>query len=152
LIDASGVVLGRLASFVANILRGKNKAIYTPHSDCGDYVVIINAAKVHLTGKKRQDKEYYWHTGFPGGIKRRTAEQILDGRFPERVVQKAVERMVPRGPLGDKILKKLKVYAGPTTPHEAQMSNIQTIDMGKLNAKNTSPRARKTVNEAVALA
>src|SRR3546814_13112927 len=99
-IDAEGLVLGRLASTVANILRGKHKPMYTPHIDCGDHVVIINAKKVALTGRKRADKVYYRHTGYPGGIKSATASAILDGRFPERVIEKAVERMVPRGQLG----------------------------------------------------
>lgn len=149
-IDAEGVVLGRLASFVANVLRGKNKAIFTPHDDCGDYVVVINAEKVGLTGKKRKDKVYHWHTGFPGGLKTRTADQILTGKHPERVIKKAVERMIPRGPLGSKVLRKLKVYAGPTHPHEAQMA--QVVDMAKLNAKNVVERAAIAVPENAASA
>ncbi len=119
-IDAEGVVVGRLASHVANILRGKHKAGYTPHVDCGDNVIVINAEKVKLTGRKLADKTYYWHTGYPGGIKSRTAGQLLAGRFPERVVEKAVERMVPRGPLGRVQMKNLRVYAGTDHPHEAQ--------------------------------
>ena len=120
LIDAEGLVVGRLASIVANILRGKNKPTFTPHVDDGDNVIIINADKVALTGKKLADKMYYWHPGHPGGIKERTAGQLLSGRFPERVVEKAVERMIPRGPLGRRQMKNLKVYAGAEHPHAAQ--------------------------------
>jgi large subunit ribosomal protein L13 len=134
LIDAEGVVLGRLAVIVADLLRGKNKTIYTPHMDTGDHVIVINADKVHLTGNKRADKRYYWHTGYPGGIKSRTAEQILDGKFPERVVEKAIERMVPKGPLGRAQLKKLKVYSGSAHPHEAQQP--ETLDLAALSPKN----------------
>ncbi|MGB0844847.1 MAG: 50S ribosomal protein L13, partial [Alphaproteobacteria bacterium] len=120
IVDAEGVVLGRLASDVANILRGKKKATYTPHMDCGDNVIIINADKVKLTGKKLTDKIYYWHTGHPGGIKQRTAGGLLGGEYPTRVVTKAVERMIPRGPLGRVQMKNLKVYAGSEHGHEAQ--------------------------------
>lgn len=134
LIDAQDLVLGRLSTIVANRLRGKHKPSYTPHVDCGDYVVVVNAEKVHLTGKKLTDKKFYWHTGYPGGIKERTMETILTGRFPERVVEKAVERMVPRGPLGRQIMKNLKVYAGATHPHEAQ--NPQVLDVSSINEKN----------------
>ncbi len=134
LIDAEGLVVGRLASIVANILRGKHKATFTPHVDDGDNVIIINADKVALTGKKFADKIYYWHTGWAGGVKERTARQILEGRFPERVLEKAVERMVPRGPLGRRQMKNLKVYSGPTHPHEAQMP--VTLDIGSMNRKN----------------
>ncbi len=134
LIDAEGLVLGRLASEVAMLLRGKRKPMYTPHIDCGDHVVIINADKVALTGNKRADKTYYWHTGYPGGIKQRTAGQILDGAHPERVVMKAVERMIPRGPLGRAQFKKLRVYAGPDHPHEAQSPEV--LDFGSRNSKN----------------
>ena len=134
LIDAEDVILGRLAAQVANILRGKNKTTYTPHMDCGDNVIVINAEKVKLTGKKLSDKKYYWHTGHPGGIKERTAGQILEGKFPDRVVHKAVERMVPRGPLGRAQMKNLRVYAGPEHPHEAQ--NPSVYDFGAQNAKN----------------
>lgn len=134
LIDAQDLVLGRLSTIVANRLRGKHKASYTPHVDCGDYVVVINAEKVHLTGKKLTDKKFYWHTGYPGGIKERTMEKLLTGRFPERVIEKAVERMVPRGPLGRQIMKNLKVYAGATHPHEAQ--NPQVLDVSSMNEKN----------------
>ena len=134
LIDAEGVVLGRLASHVANILRGKTKPSYTPNQDCGDNVIIINAEKVRLTGNKRNTKTYYWHTGHPGGIKERTADKILDGRFPERVIEKAVERMVPRGPLGRQQKKNRRIFAGTEHPHEAQ--NPEVIDFASMNAKN----------------
>jgi len=134
-IDADGAVLGRLASIVAMRLRGKHKPGYTPHVDCGDHIVVVNAEKVQLTGNKRTDKVYYRHTGYPGGIKQRTAEQVLDGKFPERVIEKAVERMVPRGPLGRKVLGKLHIYAGGEHPHQAQQP--ETIDLTALNEKNT---------------
>ncbi|OUS13332.1 50S ribosomal protein L13 [Rhodospirillales bacterium 47_12_T64] len=133
-IDAEGVVLGRLAVEVANILRGKNKVTYTPHMDCGDNVIIINAEKIALTGNKRADKKYYWHTGHPGGIKERTAGQILDGRFPERVVQKAIERMVPKGPLGRQQMRNLRVVVGPDHNHEAQQPEV--LDIASRNIKN----------------
>ena len=120
LIDAEGLVVGRLATIIANRLRGKHKPTYTPHMDCGDNIIVINAANVVLTGNKRADKVYHWHTGYPGGIKDRTMGEILGGRFPERVVVKAVERMVPRGPLGRKQMSNLKVYPGPDHPHAAQ--------------------------------
>jgi len=119
IIDAEGLVLGRLASQIALRLRGKHKPMYTPHIDCGDNIVVINAEKVALTGNKRTDKTYYWHTGYPGGIKSRTADKILDGKFPERVIIKAVERMISRNPLGRQQMKKLHVYAGPEHPHPA---------------------------------
>lgn len=134
MIDADGVVLGRLAAEIARILRGKNKPTYTPHMDCGDNVIVINADKVKLTGKKLTDKTYYWHTGHPGGIKQRTAGQILAGAHPERVVTKAVERMVPRGPLGRQQMKNLRVYAGSEHPHEAQSPVV--LDFASQNTKN----------------
>ena len=134
-IDASGLVVGRLATIVAMRLRGKHKAGYTPHVDCGDNVIVINAEKVVFTGRKRDQKMYYHHTGYIGGIKERSAKFILDGRFPERVVEKAVERMLPRGPLFRQILGNLRVYKGATHPHEAQ--NPQTLDVAALNAKNS---------------
>jgi large subunit ribosomal protein L13 len=134
LIDADGVVLGRLASLIAMRLRGKHKPYYTPHMDCGDHIVVINAEKVRLTGNKRQDKVFYWHTGHPGGIKGRTMGQILESRYPERVLIKAVERMVPRSPLGREQMRKLRVYAGSDHPHAAQQP--QTLDVGALNPKN----------------
>ena len=134
LIDAKGLVVGRLATLVAMRLRGKHLPTYTPHVDCGDNVIIINAAKVVLTGRKRDQKVYYHHTGFIGGIKERTARSILEGRFPERVVEKAVERMLPRGPLGRRQLGNLRVYAGAEHPHEAQQP--QVVDVASMNRKN----------------
>ena len=134
LIDAKGLVVGRLATLVAMRLRGKHLPTYTPHVDCGDNVIIINAAHVVLTGRKREDKVYYNHTGFIGGIKERTARQLLEGRFPERVIEKAVERMLARGPLGRKVLGNLRVYKGPTHPHEAQQPTV--LDVAALNSKN----------------
>lgn len=134
LIDATDLVVGRLATLVAMRLRGKHKPTFTPHVDDGDNVVIINASKAVLTGKKYTDKKYYWHTGHPGGIKERTARDILEGRFPERIVEKAVERMIPRGPLGRRQMKNLRVYAGAEHPHEAQKPEI--LDVGALNTKN----------------
>jgi large subunit ribosomal protein L13 len=135
LIDADGLVVGRLASLVAKRLRGKHLPSFTPHVDDGDNVIIINADKVVLTGRKRQDKTYYWHTGHIGGIKERTARAILEGKFPERVVEKAVERMMPDGPLARKQLKNLRVYAGANHPHEAQQP--ETLDVAALNRKNS---------------
>ena len=117
LIDADGLVVGRLAVVIANHLRGKHKPSFTPHVDCGDHVVVINAGKVRFTGKKRADKVYYKHTGYIGGIKGVTAAKVLDGRFPERVLEKAVERMVPRGPLGRDQMRALHLYAGTEHPH-----------------------------------
>ena len=134
IVDAEGLVLGRLAAVIANHLRGKHKPSYTPHVDCGDNVIVINAEKVGLTGKKRTDKTYYWHTGHPGGIKERTADKILDGAHPERVVSKAVERMIPKGPLGRQVMKNLRVYAGTDHPHTAQ--DPQVLDVGAMNDKN----------------
>ncbi|HEV3247640.1 MAG TPA: 50S ribosomal protein L13 [Beijerinckiaceae bacterium] len=134
LIDASGLVVGRLASLVAMRLRGKHKASYTPHVDCGDNVIVVNADKVVLTGRKREQKVYYHHTGYPGGIKERSAKSILEGRFPERIVEKAVERMLPRGPLARRQLGNLRVYKGKEHPHEAQQP--VSLDIGALNRKN----------------
>ncbi|MEZ5792045.1 MAG: 50S ribosomal protein L13 [Nitratireductor sp.] len=134
IVDAENVVLGRMASIVANRLRGKHKPTFTPHVDDGDNVIIINAAKVKLTGKKFTDKVYYWHTGYAGGIKERTARAILEGKFPERVVQKAVQRMIPEGPLGRRQLKNLRVYAGAEHPHEAQQPEI--LDIAAMSPKN----------------
>ncbi len=135
LIDANGLVLGRLASIIALRLRGKHKPSYTPHMDCGDHVVVVNAEKVQLTGNKRRDSIFYWYTGYPGGIKGRSKGAILDGKHPERVLEKAVERMLPRGPLGRRIMGHLKVYAGPEHPHEAQQP--QRLDVAAMNRKNT---------------
>ncbi len=134
LIDAEGVVLGRLAVIAATRLRGKHKPRYTPHIDCGDNVIIVNAEKVRLTGNKRRDRVHYRHTGWPGGIRQRTAGQILDGKHPERLVMQAVRRMVPKGPLGRAQFGKLKVYAGPEHPHEAQ--SPQVLDVAAMNPKN----------------
>ena len=134
IIDAEGLVLGRLATIVAMYLRGKHKPTFTPHMDCGDNIVIVNAEKVRSTGSKRTAKTYYWHTGYPGGIKSRTADKILDGAHPERVIQKAVQRMITRGPLGRVQMGNLKVYGGSEHPHEAQQP--ETLDVGAMNAKN----------------
>ena len=133
-IDADGLIVGRLAAFVASRLRGKHKPTFTPHVDCGDNIIVVNADKVVFTGNKYQDKMYYWHTGYIGGIKERTARNFLEGRFPERVVEKAVQRMMPGGPLTRRQLKNLRVYAGPTHPHEAQTPT--PVDFRALNSKN----------------
>lgn len=133
-IDADGAILGRLASLVAMRLRGKHKPIYTPHIDCGDHIVVVNAEKVKLTGHKRIDSKFFWHTGHPGGIKQRSLGQILDGRYPERVLLKAVERMITRNSLGRQQMRKLHVYKGPEHPHGAQQP--QAIDLAALNSKN----------------
>ena len=133
-IDAEGVVVGRLASFVANRLRGKHKPTYTPHIDCGDNVIIVNADKVAFTGRKYDDKRYYRHTGYPGGIKETSPKRILEGAHPERAIELAVQRMVPRGPLGRKQLSNLHVYGGAEHPHEAQKP--ETVDFAALNRKN----------------
>ncbi|WP_068089169.1 50S ribosomal protein L13 [Polycladidibacter stylochi] len=134
LIDAEGIVVGRLASFIANRLRGKHKATFTPHIDDGDNVIVINADKVILTGRKYENKKYYWHTGYPGGIKERTARAIIEGRFPERVLEKAVQRMMPGGPLSNRQLSNLRVYASSEHPHEAQSPEL--VDFKSLNSKN----------------
>ena len=133
-VDAEGLVLGRLASLLALRLRGKHKPSFTPHMDTGDYVVVINADKVKLTGDKYNQSKFYWHTGHPGGIKERSKGQILEGRFPERVIMKAVERMLPEGPMGRKVLTNLRVYAGAEHPHAAQ--NPEVLDVASLNPKN----------------
>ena len=135
LIDAEGLILGRLATTVAKLLRGKHKTIFTPHVDCGDNVIIINAEKIHLTGtNKLSQKTYYRHTGFPGGIKGASAEAVLSGKYPERVIEKAVERMITRNPLGTKQMKKLHIYAGAEHPHAAQKP--ENLDVASLNRKN----------------
>jgi large subunit ribosomal protein L13 len=134
LVDAENLVVGRLAALIATRLRGKHKPSYTPHVDMGDNVIVVNAAKVALTGRKLDQKTYHWHTGWPGGIKERTARKVIEGRFPERVVEKAVERMLPRGPLGRQQLKNLRVYAGPEHPHAAQ--EPETLDVAALSKKN----------------
>lgn len=135
-IDASGLVVGRLATIVAMRLRGKHKATYTPHMDCGDNVIIVNAAKVLFTGQKLKKKVYYHHTGFIGGIKERLAGDIMRGAHPERVIEKAVERMLPRGPLGRRQLANLRVYAGAEHPHAAQQPEV--LDVARLSSKNTN--------------
>ncbi len=134
-IDAQNLVLGRMASHIAKVLRGKNKPTYSPNLDCGDHIIVINADKVVLTGNKYADKTYYWHTGYPGGIKQRTAKQILEGRFPERVVEKAVQRMLPKGPLARQQLKNLHVYVGTEHPHTAQQP--KAVDFAAMNTKNS---------------
>ena len=134
IIDAEGVVLGRLASIVAMRLRGKHKPSFTPHMDMGDNVIIINADKIQLTGKKREER-YYWHTGYPGGIKYRTKEQILEGDHPERVVTLAIKRMLPGNRLSRQQMTNLRVYAGAEHPHEAQSPEV--LDVKSMNSKNT---------------
>lgn len=133
-IDADGLVVGRLASIIALRLKGKHRAIYTPHVDCGDNIIVINAEKVVFTGSKFDDKVYYRHTGFVGGIKETTPKRLLEGRFPERVIEKAVERMLKRGPLMRKLMSNLRVYKGSEHPHAAQ--NPTPLDVAKLNRKN----------------
>jgi large subunit ribosomal protein L13 len=134
LIDATGLVVGRLAALIATRLKGKHKATYTPHVDMGDNVVVINADKVVFTGRKYDDKIYYWYSGYPGGLKEKTPKMILEGRFPERVVEKAVERMLKRGPLQRQLMRNLRVYKGGEHPHAAQQP--QPLDVAKLNRKN----------------
>jgi large subunit ribosomal protein L13 len=136
LIDASGLVVGRVASIIAMRLRGKHKPTYTPHMDDGDYVVVVNAEKIVFTGNKRQDKVYHRHTGYPGGIKETRPFELLNGRFPERVLMKAVERMVPRGPLGRQQMTHLRIYKGPEHPHTAQ--NPVQLDLRAMNPKNVA--------------
>ncbi|AML52726.1 MULTISPECIES: 50S ribosomal protein L13 [Falsihalocynthiibacter] len=135
IIDAEGVVLGRLASIIATRLRGKHKPTFTPSMDMGDNVIVINADKVQLTGKKRDDKIYYWHTGHPGGIKQRTARQIIEGKFPERVLTKAVQRMLPGNRLSRTLMTNLRVYAGTDHGHEAQAPEV--LDVKAMNSKNS---------------
>lgn len=134
LVDAEDIVLGRLAAVVAMRLRGKHKPSYTPHMDCGDNVIVINAEKVKLTGNKLSDKTYYRHTGYPGGIRSTTPAEIFTGPTPEQVVSKAIERMIPKGPLGRKQMSNLKVYAGPEHPHDAQQPEV--LDVAAMNPKN----------------
>ena len=133
-IDATGLVVGRLASIVAMRLRGKHKATFTPHVDDGDNVIVVNAAKAVFTGRKREQKVYYHHTGYIGGIKERTAKSILESRFPQRVLEKAIERMLPRGPLARRQLGNLRVYPGADHPHEAQQP--EKLDVAALSRKN----------------
>lgn len=134
LVDAEDVILGRLASVVAVRLRGKHMPTFTPHVDGGDNVIVINAEKVKLTGKKRENDLFFWHTGFPGGIKQRTKAELLDGKYPGRVIEKAVERMLPKGKLGRDIFSNLRVYAGKEHPHEAQKPEV--LDIASMNPKN----------------
>ncbi len=136
LIDANGLVVGRLASLIAHRLRGKHKTTYTPHVDCGDNIVVINADKVRFTGNKLKQHIYYKHTGYPGGIKEITAEKVLDGRFPGRVLEKAVERMIPRGPLGRKQMTNLRIFAGTDHAHASQ--NPVKLDIAGMNSKNVA--------------
>ena len=135
IVDADGLVVGRAASIIANVLRGKHKPSFTPHVDCGDNVIVINADKIRFTGNKLKDKIYYRHTGYAGGIKGVAAGKILEGRFPERVLEKAIERMIPRGPLGRMQMGNLRVYPGAEHPHEAQ--SPEKVDIASLNRKNT---------------
>lgn len=134
LVDAEGVVLGRLASEIAKILRGKHKPIFTPHMDTGDNVIVINAEKIAVTGRKMDNKIYHRHTGYPGGIKSETVREVLEGKFPERIVERAVKRMIPKGPLGREQMRNLKVYAGTDHPHEGQKPEI--LDIAGQNPKN----------------
>ena len=134
IIDGTDLVVGRVASLIANILRGKHKPSYTPHVDCGDHVVVVNADKVRFTGRKLQQQTYYKHTGYPGGLKEITADKVLSGKFPERVLEKAVERMVPRGPLGRDQMRSLHLYAGTEHPHAGQQP--QPLDIASMNRKN----------------
>ncbi len=135
LIDADGVVLGRLASIIAARLRGKHKPTFTPSMDMGDNVIVINADRVQLTGRKRTERVHYWHTGYPGGIKSRTPDQILSGAHPERLLMQAVRRMLPGGPLSRRQLTNLRVYAGSEHPHAAQKPEV--LDVKSMNPKNT---------------
>lgn len=133
-IDAKDLILGRLSSLIASYLRGKHKPEFTPSMDCGDYVIVVNAEKIHLTGNKMENDIFYWHTGYPGGIKQRTMRERLESKFPERVISKAVERMLPKGSLGRKMLRNLKIYAGENHPHAAQQPKV--FDVASLNSKN----------------
>ncbi|HEX7656268.1 MAG TPA: 50S ribosomal protein L13 [Sphingomonas sp.] len=134
IVDADGLVVGRAATIIANVLRGKHKPSYTPHVDCGDNVIVINADKVKFTGNKLKDKVYYRHTGYAGGIKGITAGKVLDGQFPERVLEKAIERMIPRGPLGRAQMRSLRIFSGSEHPHAAQ--NPEVLDIASMNRKN----------------
>ncbi|VAV92054.1 LSU ribosomal protein L13p (L13Ae) [hydrothermal vent metagenome] len=134
IVDATDLVVGRMSSIIANILRGKHKPSYTPHVDCGDHVIVINADKVKFTGNKTKQKTYYKHSGYPGGISGTTAEKVLGGNFPERVVEKAVERMIPKGPLGFAQMRALHVFAGTEHPYDGQ--NPAVLDIASMNRKN----------------
>ncbi len=134
IVDATDLVVGRMSSIIANILRGKHKPSYTPHVDCGDHVIVVNADKVKFTGNKTKQKTYYKHSGYPGGISGTTAEKVLGGQFPERVVEKAVERMIPKGPLGFAQMRALHVFAGTEHPYDGQ--NPTVLDIASMNRKN----------------
>ena len=134
IVDAENVVLGRLAALIATRLRGKHKPEFTPHIDCGDNIIVINAEKVHISGRKKEQDIFYWHTGHPGGIKGKSKGEILEGKHPERVLEKAVERMLPKGPLGRSLLGNMKVYAGAEHPHDAQKP--EPLDVASMNEKN----------------
>ena len=138
-VDAEGVVVGRLAALVATWLRGKHKPLYTPHMDCGDHVIVVNAAKAVFTGRKLTDKKYHRHTGYPGGIKTTTPEKIFRGKHPQRVIEKAVARMMPDGPLARQQLRKLRVYGGATHRHQAQQPKV--MDVAGRNRKNVAASA-----------
>jgi large subunit ribosomal protein L13 len=134
LIDGTDLVVGRLATLIAMRLKGKHRAIYTPHVDCGDNIVVINAEKVVFTGNKYEDKVYYRHTGYPGGIKETSPRRLIEGKHPERVLEKAVERMLRRGPLQRQLMRNLRIYKGAEHPHQAQ--SPVPLDVAKLNKKN----------------
>lgn len=134
LIDAEGLVLGRLATVIATRLRGKHRPTFTPHIDTGDNIIVINAEKIVVTGRKLDQKVFYWHTNNPGGIKGRTMGQILGGAHPERAIEKAVERMLTRNNLGRQLMRNLRIYAGAAHPHEAQ--NPEVLDVAAMNPKN----------------
>lgn len=133
-VDATDLVLGRMAVIVADYLRGKHKPIFTPNQDCGDYVVVINADKVYMTGNKYEYKKYIHHTNFPGGLKEKTAKDIMTGKNPEKIVEQAIKKMITRNPLGRKVVKKLFVYAGSEHPHSAQKPEV--LDIKSMNVKN----------------
>lgn len=133
-VDAKDLILGRLSAVIASYLRGKHKPEFTPSMDCGDYVVVINAEKIRVTGNKLEDHVFYWHTGYPGGIKQRTLKERLNSKFPERVISKTVERMLPKGALGRKMLSNLKVYSGEEHPHAGQQPKV--LDVASMNSKN----------------
>ena len=135
IVNAENLVVGRLAAYISKVLRGKNKSTFNPNQDNGDFVIVTNVEKIKLSGKKFENKKYYKHTGYPGGIKERKADKILEGRFPDRVIRKAVERMVPRGPLGRQVMRQLYIYSGSNHPHEAQ--SPVTLDVKSMNRKNS---------------
>ncbi len=134
IVDATDLVVGRAAVVIANVLRGKHKTSFTPHVDCGDNVIVVNAEKIRFTGNKASQKFYYKHTGYAGVIKEVRADKVLEGRFPERVLEKAVERMIPRGPLGRQQMRNLRIFGGAAHPHEAQ--NPEILDIAGMSRKN----------------